>query len=172
MSANNKNHAKDFQKRLKRIDKSVRKGNRAKVAPRTGVMDHNEQMRRKARKKTISWKGVFKTLLLLWVLFTGLKAFMSHQMGRVAYEERVAELRAGTTAERFASYTLERGAVMDMIDRFRNRAENASGTDAGTQATGETTTDQPTGEQQTPETNQAPAAETEAPETDQTGQSN
>lgn len=126
-----KNHSpqnKDFQQRLKRIDKTVRKAQRAKPMKRTGVMDHKEQMRRKAKRKTISWGGVFKTGILLWILFIGLKTFMANQMGRADYEARVAELRAGSTAERFFSYALERGVVMNAIERFTSKAEDFSNT--------------------------------------------
>lgn len=116
---------KDFEKRLKRIDKSVRKAQRAKPMKRTGAMDIKEEQRRKAQRKTISWSGVFKTLILLWILFIGLKTFMANQMGRAEYEARVSTLRQGTTAERFLSYALERGAIMGYVERFVSQAQEA-----------------------------------------------
>lgn len=106
-----------FNERLQRIDKTTRVSRRAKGPKRTGVMDNNEMMRQEARKARLSWGMVFKTAVLIWVLFLGLRTFMAYDMGPVGYENRVSELREGSTIERMISYTLERGPVMAAIDR-------------------------------------------------------
>lgn len=143
---------KDFKKRLRHIERSTRKSTRAKGANRSGVMDWNEEQRRKERKFKISFTGILKVAFLIWVCAFFLKAFMASQLGPVAYEERIAELRAGTDAERIASYALERGYFMGKWEEFMGKVEANSATE------------------EAPKTEEAPATEgetgSEAPATE------
>lgn len=157
---------KDFEDRLKRIDKTVRKKGRAKGYQRTGVMDFNEQERRKYRaNKGITFRGVVSMLFILWLMMLGVREFMASQMGEAAYQDRIVELSEGGTGEQLAATLMTRGSliksVREYIDPYlENIQPSASGSNAEPVADVEI------------ESNEAPDQSDQAPEEQATNEDN
>lgn len=112
-----------FEARLARIHKTDRVSRRATIHKHAGIYDQNEADRQDARRFRISWRMVLKTAVIVWICFLGLRGFLEHEMGSEAYTARIVELRQGTPTQVIASYAMERGPIMNVVDTFLDRAQ-------------------------------------------------
>ncbi|PIB24010.1 hypothetical protein BFP76_01805 [Amylibacter kogurei] len=125
------NNAKDFEKRLKKIEKGYKKSGRHKVGsnPKAkpyagrgtyGAVDTGMNYYRK-REGFKFWTFMRRVMffgILAFFCALGLRVFMSIQMGADAYDARVAELREGTQGEQYAAMGMQRGTLMLTVESF------------------------------------------------------
>ncbi len=92
-------YQREFDKRLKRIDRNQRRLSRGYVA---SVNADGLIVARPRARVSVPWRG----LLFILVVLLGLKAAMYIAMGPAEYNGTVEGLRAGTTVEQVGAYIM------------------------------------------------------------------
>ncbi|GHA50602.1 hypothetical protein GCM10008927_14680 [Amylibacter ulvae] len=162
------NNVKDFEKRLKKIEKGYKKTGRHKVgsnpkakayagrttygSPDTGM---NYYRKREGFKFWTFMRRAMFFGILAFFCALGLRVFMSIQMGADAYDARVGELREGTQGEQYAAMGMQRGPLMLTVENFVREVMNKPDESAPETALPNGTAEP--GDVQTPNAEQAPS---------------
>ena len=88
-----------FVKRLKRVERLNRRGGGFEAVGTLG-RSHYTRSRRRSR-------SIWGPVIIAALAFLILKSLMVQQMGALAYEQRIADLKTGTTVEQVGAFVLQ-----------------------------------------------------------------